>query len=154
MAAFRVPGGEGRAVLGAAAVILVVALEVVGMPQAKAWDGGWPTAEQSAARVATLAAGRPIQLVSLPSLKNADAVGFPLTRAGAPLVQPGAAPAAGTALVMVCDPRFTELLEGGTCEAAIPAAVSAVTAPAGLRATDLDRFVASPQRTIAVYALD
>ena len=137
-----------------AAVILIVALEVVGSPQAKAWDGGWPAAEQSAARIAGLANGRPIQLVSLPSLKNADAVGFPLTRAAAPLTPKGAAPASGTVLVIVCDPRFTELLEGGTCESAIPAAVSAVTAPADLRATELDRFVAAPQRTIGVYTLD
>ena len=92
--------------------------------------------------------------MSLPSLKNADAVGFPLTRAGAPLTPPGAAPASGTALVIVCDPRFTELLEGGTCDAAIPAAVSAASASGGLRPTELDRFIASPQRTIGVYTLD
>jgi len=155
MAAFRAPGGEGGAVVGAAAaVMLVVALEVVGIPQAKAWDGGWPAAEQTAARVASLAGGRPIQLVSLPSLKNADAVGFPLRRAGAPLTGPEAAPAAGTTLVIVCDPRFTELLEGGTCDTAIPAALQDATAPTDLKATELDRFVAAPQRTIAIYALD
>ena len=134
VAALRAPDGTGRAVIGAvAAVILIVALEVVGSPQAKAWDGGWPAAEQSAARIAGLANGRPIQLVSLPSLKNADAVGFPLTRAAAPLTPKGAAPASGTVLVIVCDPRFTELLEGGTCESAIPAAVSAVSASGDLR---------------------
>ena len=137
-----------------AAVVLVVALELVGIPQAKAWDGGWPTAEQSAARIAGLADGRPIQLVSLPSLKSADAVRFPLMRAAVPLAQPGAAAGPGTALVIVCDPRFTELLEGGTCDTAIPAAVESALQPAGLHATELDRFVASPQRTIAIYRLD
>jgi hypothetical protein len=154
MSAFRAPGREGASLVGAAAaIVLVVALEVVGIPQARAWDGGWPTAEQSAARIATLADGRPIQLVSLPSLKNADAVRFPLTRAGAPLTDPGAPPATGTALVIVCDPRFTELLEGGTCDSAIPSALRSGATTNGLRLTELDRFVASPQRTIAVYAL-
>ena len=51
VAALRAPDGSGRAVIGAvAAVILIVAPELVGSPQATAWDGGWPAAERSALR--------------------------------------------------------------------------------------------------------
>ena len=141
-------------VAAGALVAVVLAVEVTAFPPLRAWDGGWPAAEQSADRVATLSDGRPIRLVSLPSLKSADAVRFPLVRSGVPVREGAFVVESGTALVIVCDPRFAELLADGTCDGSVDQWLRENFGRGPSAPTLVEAFVASPQRVITVFRLD
>ena len=122
-------------------------------PPAVAADGGWPAAEAAAARILVATGGGPVALESLPAVKSADAVRFPLER-----LVPGhrrrrarlsAAPQA-PARVVLCDQLFHETIGadcGGPAEDALVATGAAGAAPA----TVIDRFEAAPGRWISVY---
>jgi hypothetical protein len=141
-----------RVASAAALIGVILATEIGALPQLKAWDGGWPAAEQTADRIATLAGDRQIVLISLPNLKSADAVRFPLERAGHPLTE-GALNGNDlrrSAIVILCDPRLESLI-GAACTGEAESTVEVIqqTNP-----TLIDRFVASPQRLISIYTYD
>jgi 4-amino-4-deoxy-L-arabinose transferase-like glycosyltransferase len=141
-----------RVASAAALIGVILATEIGALPQLKAWDGGWPAAQQTADRIATLAGDRQIVLVSLPSLKSADAVRFPLERAGHLLTE-GALSGNNlrrSAIVIICDPRLEPLI-GAPCNGEAESTVEVIqqTNP-----TLIDRFVASPQRLISIYTYD
>lgn len=155
MGAGRVPAMAGRAA-AAAALVVLVAIGVVGWPPASSPDGGWPLAEAAAVRVeATMQSltTRPqlhTELAGIPEFKSSDAMGFPLTRRGIVTWAPGT-PEAGVVdqLVLVCDPLFEDVV-GADCGGP---AEGAWLAP-GLRPRRLvDRFDAGPRRIVSVYAI-
>ena len=150
--------GTRLAPAGAAAAILVAILgwNATHQPPALTPDGGWPAAEAAAARILVDAAGGPLALDSLPAVKSADAVGFPLERLAPGSVVAGGASgsqAARTPRVVLCDQLFHETIGldcGGLAEdAAIRELVGGSAAPA----TVLDRFEAAPGRWVSVYRL-
>lgn len=98
----------------AAFTALLAVPAVLAMPPAVASDGGWAQARRDAVAIQA-AAGTSLGLQSLPDAKSADAVGFPLARAGV-AVLPADTPGVGgaTPLVLVCDPVLEELI-GAPC---------------------------------------
>jgi hypothetical protein len=74
-------------------------------------------AEDAAARVLVAAGGGPVLLDSLPAVKSAEALQFPLERLEPGIVTPTVgigANAARTAIVVLCDQRFHEAI-GADC---------------------------------------
>jgi 4-amino-4-deoxy-L-arabinose transferase-like glycosyltransferase len=141
-----------RTIAGLATAALVI-VGVTAWPPATAPDGGWPLADDAAARAATEAGPGPFLLQGLPLFKNDNALRFPLERQGAPVL-PAAAdlrPGPTTTVVIVCDPLFdnaTGLACGGPAE-------DAWLAEDGRTGLTLkDRFEAGPRRTISVYAIE
>jgi hypothetical protein len=57
-------------------------------PPLAAADGGWPGAEDAAARILVASGGGPVVLDSLPPIKSAEALEFPLDRLEPGIVQP------------------------------------------------------------------
>ncbi len=159
----------GRAIRAATVVGLaaVVVFNLAIAPPSVAPDGGWPAAQEAAARILNVTGSQPIELRSLPAFKAPDAYGYPLIRSGAvvtgtldtPTAWSKAAAAAGTgtgavagevpaavlgsagAIVTVCDALFVPDCAGEAEAAAVPAS--------GFRLAD--RFLAAPGRTISVY---
>jgi hypothetical protein len=116
-------------------------------PPAIADDGGFPAAVVAAERMREASEGRPTQLLSLPDFKPTDAYGYPLVRAGHPLVD-----GTGGAVVVICDGLFEEAI-GARCGGPAEDALLAANAANGsLRL--VDRFVAARGRTISVYLRD
>jgi hypothetical protein len=137
----------GRVMAGVIAVTLA-AIAVPAWPPAVSPDGGWPLADEAAARVLEVTGSDPFALNGIPDVKNANALGFPLMRRGAPLL-PEAAAAGAATLVIVCDPVFDDAL-GVACGGA---SEDAWLAAAGR--TDLvlvERFESGPRRVISIYA--
>jgi len=151
-------------VIGLAAIVV---FNLAMAPPPVAPDGGWPAAQQAAARILNLTGSQPIELRSLPAFKAPDAYGYPLIRAGAsvtgtldtPTAWSRAAAGAGTgsgavagevpaavlgspgAIITVCDALFVPDCAGPAEAAAVPAT--------GFRLAD--RFLAAPGRTISIY---
>jgi len=124
----RIWGARGKAspnrgatpgrLLATVAAAALLACGVTAWPPAVSPDGGWPGADAAAARVRRVTEGRPLALDGLPSFKSSDALGFPLLRRGADIVDPGDHPSYH---VLVCDPLFNEVMGlpcGGPAEAA------------------------------------
>jgi hypothetical protein len=148
---------ERPAVAAPAAVPLTVAMMVaIGFigwnaatqPPAISPDGGFPAAQTAAARiVATGTVGGSLAFRSLPAVKTAEAVTYPLLLLGVvPVTETSA-----TRLVILCDRRF-ETAIGAACGGPAELA-SLAAAPFGGRAPALvDRFDAAPNQVISVYA--
>ncbi len=149
--------GPIRTVASVVAAVLVVALvgwNLVRQPPAVVADGGWPAAQDAAARILVATGGGPVTLDSLPVVKSADAVRFPLERIAPGTVVDAPAPGAATAdlpaRVVLCDQLFHESIGadcGGPAEDALIARISDTTAPP----TIVDRFEAAPGRWVTVY---
>jgi len=126
-----------------------VVVGVTAWPPATAPDGGWPLADDAAARAATEAGPGPFLLQGLPLFKNDNALRFPLERRGANLLAPGLVKDADW-WVLVCDPLFddaTGLPCGGPAET-----VWIATTP-GVPSTILrSHFEAGPRRIVSIYA--
>jgi hypothetical protein len=132
---------------------ILVGWNVLTQPPAVAADGGWPAAEAAAARVLVDAGGGPVVLDSLPAIKSAEALEFPLERLEPGVAVPSANGANGTrAVVLLCDQRFRETVGadcGGPAEDARLAALLGAGSPAQPRV--VDRFEAAPDRWVTVY---
>jgi hypothetical protein len=122
-----------------------------------ATDGGWPAAQVTSERILGTTGTRPIQLIGLPDFKSTEAIGFPLERSSATVVedipptttdQPAGAPPdpAMAAVVVVCDSLFVTNC-GGPAEGAALGAPGAW--PVKLQLSD--RWAAAPGRTVSVY---
>jgi 4-amino-4-deoxy-L-arabinose transferase-like glycosyltransferase len=144
---------RAAAISAAALVVVLVGWNLLHEPPAVAADGGWPAARIAAVRIFDATGGKPVTLESLPAVKSADAVRFPLERV-APGIVADAAPssAAGSpARVILCDQLFHESIGadcGGPAEDVLArqATSGAVTPPL------IDRFEAAPGRWISIYA--
>jgi hypothetical protein len=136
-------------VIAVAGVVALLGWNLTNQPPAVHPDGGFPAADAAAARIARAAGGGEITLRSLPVFKSTEAYAYPLVRAGRIVHVGGAidsAPAAGSALVVICDALFEKAIGaacGGPAEASI--------APPNQYGEPLDRFEAAPGRTISVY---
>jgi hypothetical protein len=129
--------GRTLAVVGLAAL---AALNVAIWPPGVAPDGGYPRAEQAAARLLRTVGAGDYRLVGLPGLKNTDAYGFPLARLGR-------APGESGDLVIACD-RLLEPIIGARCGGpAEDARAEELRAGAAL----VDRFDASGRTAISIY---
>jgi hypothetical protein len=141
--------------LAAGAIVLAIAaFNLARQPPAVSPDGGWLGGDAAAQRVIgvlalnRLPADEAIPLYSLPAVKSADALAFPLVRRGMRTVAGDpAAPAVpdSSALVVLCDALFAEAIGdpcGGPAEDALGATDGARLA---------DRFEAAPDRWISVY---
>jgi hypothetical protein len=126
---------------GLAAVVALVAWNVVHWPAASWYDGGWPAAQAAAQRVERDVAGSELALVPLYVPKGTDAYGYPLVRDGFSLVPASDA----RTVVVLCDAFWTAGC-GGAAEDAWLASSAEAT---GL--TLVDRFAAAPDRTLSVY---
>jgi hypothetical protein len=141
----------------ALAVAALLGWNVAHQPPAVAADGGWPAAESAAARVLVDGGGGPVVLDSLPDVKSAEALQFPLEQLEPGTVRPavGIGPdALRTSIVVLCDQRFHETIGadcGGAAEDARMAALLGDGSPA--RPDTVDRFEAAPDRWITVYRL-
>jgi len=140
-------GTAGRAV-AATGVLLGVVFGVANLPPRIAPDGGWPAAERAAAEVLDAVGPRDYVVVGLPGFKPADALVFPLTRAGMPPVAVGQ-PSAGQShvgLVVVCDRLFEGVL-GARCGGE---AEDALALEAGFT-TSARRIAVSDRTSVSVY---
>jgi len=136
-------GRQAPRMFAAAGVAALLAFNVRTWPPPAAPDGGWPAAQQAAARIATLTADTPFALVGLPSFKAPDAYRFPLVRAG----HPPTAASTGPGVVVACD-RLFEAAIGAPCGGPAEDAAAASVDPA----LGLDgRFDASGRTAISVY---
>jgi 4-amino-4-deoxy-L-arabinose transferase-like glycosyltransferase len=129
-------GGFGR-VLGASAVAAALAWSVTIWPPATHPDGGYPAAEIAAARIRMQSNGGSLALLSLPSIKSAEAYEFPIVSSGGTV---GPVEGADT-LAVICDDLFVPDCGG-------PAEDAAVT---GLELRLIERFVPATGRTISIY---
>jgi hypothetical protein len=158
--AMHSPRTGRRAILGPLAsaaaitvVVLLVGWNVLHQPPRVAADGGWPAAQAAAERVRDATGGRSVILDSLPAVKSADALRFPLERLLPGIVAADAAAGAGGTVpdrVVLCDQLFHESIGadcGGMAEDALARTMSgdAVTPPL------VDRFQAAPGRWISIY---
>ncbi len=133
--------------LGLATVLVVI--EVTAWPPAVAADGGWPLADEAAARVLEVTGGDTFLLDGIPSFKSADALRFPLERRGAKVL-PAGVTAETPMAVLVCDPLFDDVV-GAPCGGP---AEDAWLADDPYRGTFVlrSRFEAGSRRVISVYA--
>jgi hypothetical protein len=139
----------GRLAAASMAAILVV-VGITAWPPAVSPDGGWPLADQAAARVLATTGDATISLDGIPPFKNANAIRFPLERRGATVLDPSTGDEPG-GYVVVCDPLFDEVV-GAPCGG--PAEDRWLTSTRGLPALSLvDRFDAGSRRVVSVYAL-
>jgi hypothetical protein len=135
---------------GALIVIALAAFNLVRQPPAVSPDGGWPAGDAAAERVLEDVGGASahteLVLVSLPAIKSADAMRFPLVRRGANAQErAGEAGAGSIPHVVLCDALF-ETTIGAACGGP---AEDAVVAAHGQRL--VDRFEAAPDRWVSVY---
>jgi hypothetical protein len=136
----RAPIGK---TLAATLAVCCVALSILELPTLTSPDGGWPRAEQSAARIRSKVDGQSMAVVGV--AKSGAALAFPLTRAGPPLTSASNA----AILVVTCD-RLFEPGVGASCGG--PAEL-AVARQLGFPAARLvDRTEDGPRRVVCVFA--
>jgi 4-amino-4-deoxy-L-arabinose transferase-like glycosyltransferase len=120
-----------------------IALSLWAAPPLASPDGGWPTAERTAARIRSITADKPIAVIGV--VKTGAALGFPLSRQRSQIVQPTSA----EFLVITCDPLFFGAVVtpcGGPAEDARARDVGFPTARV------VDRFADGPRRIVSVFA--
>jgi 4-amino-4-deoxy-L-arabinose transferase-like glycosyltransferase len=148
--------GAGRAAIaaGAAVVVALLAFNLVRQPPPVSPDGGWPAGDAAAVRVLGVVGGATAYdqfvLQSLPEIKSADAMRFPLARRGvdAPESWPDTSAWGTLPHVVLCDAQFEPAI-GAACGG--PAEDAAVAAYAQRL---VDRFEAAPERWVSVYLPD
>jgi len=147
-------GSSAAARLGpVAALAIVVALAAFNLarqPPATSSDGGWPGGDAAAARVLDAVGGAgagPLVLQSLPDLKSADAMRFPLVRRGADAPEVWSDTLGWETLphVVLCDALF-EAVIGAPCGG--PAEEAAV---ASFNQRLVDQWQTAPDRWVSVY---
>jgi len=155
----RPAGAPAAGPLAAALTVAVlVGWNVATQPPLVAADGGWPAAEDAAARILVASGGAPVVLDSLPPIKSAEALQFPLEQLEPGIVQPGlgsGSNAARAAIVVLCDQRFHETIGADCGGPAEDARIAALTGSGGAAspASVVDRFEAAPGRWVTIYRL-
>ncbi len=141
------------------ATVLTVALGIGALPPASPPDGGWPQTRDAVAHIRTLAGDATIRVEAAADFKTGDSVRLPLVLSGARVAGMSGVPAdepAG-ALVIVCDPLFSDAMGAACGGAAEDARLVELGLDAGGRDAFaawrlVERFEAGPRRTISVYA--
>ncbi|HUG30664.1 MAG TPA: phospholipid carrier-dependent glycosyltransferase [Candidatus Limnocylindria bacterium] len=136
----------------AAGMVLLVTVALARKPPHVDPDGGWPAMRDAGTRVVQHAGPALILLLGLPDFKSADAVAFPIERAGGTVVDEPTPIADIGAIVVACDRLFAAAIGapcGGPAEdALVQSRFGASGAPQpGL----VDRFDASPRTSISIY---
>ena len=144
--------GQVAAIGAAVVVVLLVGWNVVHQPPGVVADGGWPAAQAAAARIVDATGGRPVTLDSLPAVKSADDVRFPLERLEPGIVADGTATngADVPARVILCDQLFHESI-GSDCGGPAEDARARMSSPGAITPPLIDRFEAAPGRWISIY---
>ena len=143
--------------LGAVVLLGLVGWNVGRQPPAVAADGGWPAAQVAAARVLVATHGGPLTLDSLPAVKPADALRFPVERLAPTAVVPTPSSlgtgghADETARVVLCDQLFHETIGSDCGGPAEDAVASSIFGEPVLPTFVVLRFEAAPGRWISVY---
>ena len=148
----RHPGAALAAVALAAGLAALVTVSLSRKPAHVDPNGGWPAMRDAGARVFLHAGPAPILLLGLPVFKNADAVEFPIERAGGAVVDDPALLDGTETIVVACDRVFAAAIGapcGGPAEDALVRAhaTSTGTLLPGL----VDRFDASSRTAISIY---
>ena len=141
------PIATGLAVLLGVAVVALVGWNLLNQPPTIAADGGYPAAEAAAQRILAGPHQPTVALRSLPSFKPADTYGYPLVRAGLPVVPESAT----QTLLILCDDLFAAAVGapcGGPAEEASLAA-KPFQPPFALESSV--PFEAAPGRWVTVY---
>ncbi len=148
--AISLPGGAPGRLMAGATLVVLLAIGIPAWPPAVSPDGGWPLADSAAARVIDQTANEPFVLEGIPSLKNDNAMRFPLERRGAHVLDAETPPTAAgiSTIVVVCDPLFDEVT-GQHCGGAAEDAWMAESGRDDLRL--VDRFESGPRRVLSVY---
>jgi hypothetical protein len=148
--------GLGAGLLGAAALLGIVTLEVVRIPPPDP-NGGWAAAQAAGQRVVDRLHGPPTAIVSLPGFKLADGIAFPIFEAARRL--PPGSSSTSTGVVIVCD-RLLESQIGAACGGPAedgfmfgngPAVADPYTGITPDRRSLIDRFDASARTSVSVY---
>jgi 4-amino-4-deoxy-L-arabinose transferase-like glycosyltransferase len=144
---------QAAAVSAAVLVVVLIGWNLLHEPPAVAADGGWPAARIAAVRIFDATGGKPVTLESLPAVKSADAVRFPLEQVepgivadAAPSSEPGA-----PARVILCDQLFHESI-GADCGGPAEDVLARQISPGGVTPPLISRFEAAPGRWISIYA--
>jgi flagellar biosynthesis protein FliQ len=132
----------------------LVALAAIGIsrwPPATDPNGGWPAAEEAGRRIVDITNNEPVALISVPSFKSPDAIGYPIVAAGGTIASGD--PLDQHYLVIVCDRLFEPVL-GATCGG--PAEMEALTGlfspTSGEHGVpELVTFDVSPRRVVSVH---
>lgn len=132
-----------RRIVAFGLVVAGVTLSLTSTPPLTAPDGGWTAADTAALRVLAAAGDRPIAVTGV--AKTVAALGFPLQRRHANLVDPADA----DVLVVTCDPLFEDAI-GKPCGGAAERTV-AIRNGFG-RAAVIDQFTNGPRRVVTVFA--
>src|SRR5438093_571697 len=128
----------------------LVGWNVARQPPAVPADGGWPAAQVAAARVLVATHGGPLTLDSLPAVKPADALRFPVERLAPTAVAPTPSSlgtgghADETARVVLCDQLFHETIGSDCGGPAEDAFASSIFGEPVLRTFVVLRFEAAP----------
>ena len=136
------------------AIVGLEALALARKPPKVDPDRGWPAMRDAGVRIVDATNGSPLVLIGLPGFKLADAVGFPIQRAGGQLVELEDVPDGAEVVVVACD-RLFEGAIGAPCGG--PAEDAFIAARIGRRPDGqplldlLDRFDASPRTSISIY---
>src|SRR5262249_10132149 len=138
----------GRAAAAGLAAILVV-IGVTAWPPAVSEDGGWPLADQAAARGIATTGDATMALDGLPPFKNDNALRFPLERRGANLLASGVVDGAQD-FVLVCDPLF-DAATGSPCGGPAEEQWTAGMLTAVPSLNLVVRFDAGSRRIISIY---
>ncbi|MBI2781856.1 MAG: phospholipid carrier-dependent glycosyltransferase [Chloroflexi bacterium] len=152
--------GTAIAIVAIAADLLALgAVTVIRMPPAVDPNGGWPAMRAAGARIAEVAAGRPVVLYGLPNFKLPDAVGYPIEYAGVPAggaVDLMGFPDGINVIVVACDRLFESAIGhpcGGPAEDALMAKLTEMgSGPEGVPPHLVQRFDASPRTSVSIYA--
>ena len=143
------------AAAGAVVLTALIGWNATHQPPPSAPDGGWPAAELAAAHILVSTGGGAMTLDSLPKVKSADAIRFPLERLAPGSVVTGAngSGATRTAQVILCDQLFHETIGGDCGGPAEDAAIQGLVGGSTSAPTLLARFEAAPGRWVSVYRL-
>lgn len=113
--------------------------------------GGWPAMQAAGERVLEHVGSSPARLLSVPELKQPDAIGFPFVRAGGLLAADAPGEPGADRVVVVCDVLF-EGVVGLTCGGpAEDALVRDRLGGAGTLLEVVSRFPASSRTWISIY---
>jgi hypothetical protein len=139
--------------LAGALTLAVAAVGIASWPPRIAEDGGWRLVSQAATRVVATTGRDTVALDGIPPFKSADALRFPLDRAGALLlpamVADSKVPDQASWAVIVCDPLFAQVV-GAACGGPAEDAWLARSGRPDLWLAD--RFDAGTRRVVSVFA--
>ena len=136
--------GPAARVAPAATIALAALIGFPAQPPITSSDGGWPSVQAAARQIEKDIGQVGVAVVPLPSAKTGEALVFPLERDGATVAEatiPGP-----TTLIVVCDPRFEQVI-GAPCGGPAEDPVAAAHGFGGA----VDRWTQDARRAVSVY---